>query len=423
MHNRAGVAARIAAGSAVRAVLTRGEPLGRPPGHLSTSDRAFADLLAKTTLRRAGQIDELLVHAAGRPLGKIREPVRSILRVCAAHLVFLDAPPHTISTAVNAIRAVRPGAKAFANAVLRAAVRDAPIILSQQEAPRLNTPDSLWQSWQRDYGDDGATAIAQAHLIIPPLDVTCRDPAQAEQWAMRLEGIALPGGGVRIPQPPGDITKLAGFAEGAWWVQDCAARLATTAMTITPRMHVLDLCAAPGGKTAQLIAMGASVTARESDSERAQRLTENLARLSMEATIEVCDARKAGGQFDGVLADLPCSASGTIRRHPDVAYRRRDPETLRALQDALLAQAAHCVRPGGQLVMVTCSLAPEEGSGLAARFLTHHPSFTLTPLTPPWGLTQAAREAGFLQTLPYYWLDRGGMDGFFIARFLRTDNP
>jgi 16S rRNA (cytosine967-C5)-methyltransferase len=313
--------------------------------------------------------------------------------------------------------------KPLANGVLRNLIRRRDELLAAHHAARTNVPDWLWRRWVAIYGEATALDIAAAHLTEPPLDVSVK--ADAEMWAERLGGEVLATGTVRC-RAKGRIEELPGFADGAWWVQDAAAALPARLFGDVGGKRVLDLCAAPGGKTAELAAAGALVTAVDISAARVKRLEANLARLRLEAECITADALSfdPGRTFDAVLIDAPCTATGTIRRHPDIPWLKREADiaALADVQHRLLAKAASLARPGGVVVFATCSLEPEEGEEQAAAVLSE------SPLTPqPISAGEIAGFAsewlndGWLRTLPFYRPDpgaNGGMDGFFAARFV-----
>ena len=380
---------------------------------LEPRDRAAAHRLAAAVLRRLGTLDTVLEPFLRKAPP---DPVRHILRLGAAGLLLLETPSHAaVATAVALARA--RGLAPFAglvNAVLRRVADAGPAALADLDGPRLDTPAWLWASW----GDD-ARAIAVAHQHEAPLDLTLRPGASAPPG-----GDMLPTGSVRFPVGT-RVTEIPGFDLGEFWVQDAAAAMPARLLAAQPGERVADLCAAPGGKTAQLVAAGASVVAVERNPARLARLRENLRHWGMAAETVQADAASWAPPepFDAVLLDAPCSATGTIRRHPDVPHlkRPRDVRALAETQDGLLAAAAAMLRPGGRLVYAVCSLQPEEGAGrveaaLTRGFLRHDP-FTKTELA---ALAEALTADGFLQTNPGMWSERGGIDGFFAARLLRV---
>ena len=379
-------------------------------------DRAAAHRLAAAVLRRMGTLDAVLEPFLQRapPDG-----VRHALRLGAAGLLLLDTPPHAaVATAVALVRARRLAPFAgLVNAVLRRVAAAGPAALEGLDGPRLDTPVWLWASWGSD-----ARAIATAHEQEAPIDLTLRGTDAGSGAETGIDpgidpgGETLPTGSRRYP-PGTRVADLPGYAEGAFWVQDTAATLPARLLAVTAGERVADLCAAPGGKTAQLAATGAQVWAIERDAGRIRRLRENLARVNLPAEIVQADALdwSPPEKLDAVLLDAPCTATGTIRRHPDVMRlkRPRDVTELAAGQARLLAAAAGMLRSGGRLVYAVCSLQPEEGPGQMAAI---PPSLRPVPFTDAeMAVVPGARTAdGWLRTHPGM-----GMDGFFAARFIR----
>lgn len=381
-----------------------------PPAE--SRDRAAAHRLAAAVLRRLGCLDAVIEPFLTRapPDG-----VRHILRLGAAGLLLLDTPAHAaVGTAVDLARARKLAPFAgLVNAVLRRVADAGPAALEALDGPRLDTPAWLWTSWGND-----ARAIAEAHTHEAPLDLTMAPGAEPPPGA-----IILPTGSVRLPAGT-RVTELPGYEEGRFWVQDAAAALPARLLAPHPGERVADLCAAPGGKTAQLAAAGARVTAVERDSHRLRRLHDNLARLQLEVEVVQADAAtwSPEQQFDAILLDAPCSATGTIRRHPDALRlkRARDLIDLTAGQDRLLANAAAMLRPGGRLVYAVCSLQPEEGAARLANLdaigLTEDP-FTPQELA---AIPEARTGRGHFRTHPGQWHEQGGLDGFFAARLRKN---
>ncbi len=375
-------------------------------------DRAAGHRLAAAVLRRLGSLDAVLepLLAKAPPT-----PVRHVLRLGAAGLLLLDTPAHAaVATAVALARAQRLAPFAgLVNAVLRRVAAAGPAALDGLDGPRLDTPAWLWASWGAD-----ARAIAEAHQHEAPLDISLAPGATAPNG-----GFLLATGSWRYPTGT-RVTELAGFAEGGFWVQDAAAALPARLLAPTPGLRVADLCAAPGGKTAQLAAAGAAVTAVERDPTRLARLQENFSRLRLTAEFVAADATawRVEEKFEAVLLDAPCSATGTIRRHPDVPHLKnaRGVLALAAQQDALLANACALLRPGGTLVYAVCSLQPQEGPERIRAALRRLP-LRVDPVAPAElpGLAEAITPQGWVRTTPAMWPEHGGMDGFFIARLRR----
>jgi 16S rRNA (cytosine967-C5)-methyltransferase len=414
MSSHLGSPTRRAALALLEAVMTRHRPLEEAldalPKGIAPRDKAAAHRIAGAVLRRAGSLDAVL-----EPYLR-REPpseVRQALRMGAAELLLLGTPAH--AAVASSVTLVPKPFSGLANAVLRRVAEAGAAALEGLEAERLDTPPWLWSAWHAAYGP-GVRAIAAAHRAEAPLDLSLVPGTAAPEG-----GEALPTGSWRYP-PGTRVAEMPGFAEGGFWVQDAAAALPARVLGVRPGERVLDLCAAPGGKTAQLAAAGGQVVAVEREPRRAARLRENLERLRLAAEVVEADAvawDAGGAEFDAVLLDAPCTATGTIRRHPDVPYlkRARDVGAMAEVQRALLAAAARRVAPGGRLVFATCSLQPEEGEGHAAPA-----GFVADPVRPEEvpGLEGAISGGGTLRTRPDLWAERGGMDGFFVARWRRA---
>ena len=389
------------------------DALARHPGlvALEPRDRAFVRLLLATTLRRLGEIDAVLAALIERPLEGTNAAGRQVLRLGAAQLMFLGTPAHAaVDTSVRLAEAIRlPHLKGLANAVLRRVANDGATLIGERDAARLNTPEWLWESWRESYGEETTRAIANAHLCEAPLDLSVKQDAAA--WAERLDAELLPTGTLRR-KAGGNVTELPGFAEGAWWVQDAAAALPVRLLGDVSGKRVADLCAAPGGKTLQLAAAGARVTAVDISARRVARLEDNLKRAGLAAELVVTDASKwtPDEKFDAVLLDAPCSGTGTLRRHPDIAWLKSqdDVDRLALAQDRLLANAVKLLRPGGTLVYAVCSLQEEEGLPRIAATKLHRGAVQATEIP---GLEAAITPDGDVRTLPTM-----GVDGFFVAR-------
>jgi len=391
---------------------------------MSARDRAFTVLLCLTVLRRLGQIDDAIGRCLDRPLPGRARGAHLALRLGAAQLLFLETPAHAaVDTSVNL--AVARGAGAYrklVNAVLRRLGREGATWRDEQDAARLNTPDWLWQSWSAAYGEAAARAIAETHLEEPPLDLTTK--ADAAALVDRLEATVLATGSLRRTAG-GRVDELPGFDTGDWWVQDAAAALPARLLNVGPGDIVIDLCAAPGGKTAQLAAAGARVTAVDRSPVRLARLRQNLDRLALNTETVEADAAtwRPPEPASFILLDAPCTATGTIRRHPDIAYLKTPEDVARstAAQDRLLANAAAMLAPGGTLVYAVCSLQPEEGAARIDAFIEDNPAFVRVPIQASdiGGFEDTITPTGDLRTLPSHLSALGGWDGFYAARVQR----
>jgi len=398
------------------------------PAGLDPRDRALAYRIVATALRRIGTLRAALGRFLDRGLPKSAPRLEPVLLAGATQLLFMDVPDHAaVGLSVDLARADRTtaGYAGLVNAVLRRIARDKTAALDGIDPFAADTPAWLRTRWVSAYGEEAARAMAAMHAVEPPLDITVKaDPAA---WAEKLAGEVLPTGSVRVLQA-GPVRALPGFAEGDWWVQDAAAALPARLLGTVEGLKVADLCAAPGGKTAQLAAAGARVTAVDRSAARLARLKENLARLQLEAQVVEADTLTfAGGPFDAVLLDAPCSATGTLRRHPDIALAKRpsDITTLAALQGRLIEHAVELTRPGGLIVYSTCSLEPEEGEQQVERLLATRRDVERLPLRPDEieGLAPFITPQGDVRTLPSQWMrgeaERSGLDGFFAARLRR----
>jgi len=379
---------------------------------LSPEDRAFARALVMATLRHLGPIDRALDARLKR---EPPVPVRDLLRLGLAQAYWLATPDFA---AVDTTVALAPKPlRGLVNAVLRGQLRDGP----PTDDPEALAPAWLYARWRAAYGEDAARAVAATIAEEPATDLTAKGAPAAELVEV-LEAEVLPGGTLRTRRR-GDLAAWPGFTDGAWWAQDAAAAIPARLLDVGPDRTALDLCAAPGGKTLQLAAVGVRVTALDRSPARLARLSDNLARMGLEAEVVAAEAAgwADGRTFDAVLLDAPCSATGTFRRHPDVLWNARPPDiaSLAGVQAKLLASAAARVIPGGRLIYSVCSLEREEGEDQVRAFLAAHPDFTLDPATPGEGGAPAASLApeGWLRVLPHHL--GGGLDGFFIARFRR----
>jgi 16S rRNA (cytosine967-C5)-methyltransferase len=432
-----GLAARVVAARAVAEALTTSRPLDerlaadltQPKGALDARDRALARSIAIVSMRRLGTIRKALARRLEKGMPRRRGALEWTLVVAAAQILFLDTPDHAaVDLAVKATRAEPASAPfaALANAVLRAIARDRDEILATSDPLDDDTPAWLAQRWRSAYGETVARAIALAHRSEPTLDLSVKsDPAG---WAEKLGGVVLPTGSLRLDTHLA-VAELEGYADGEWWVQDGAAALPARLLRPAPGMRIVDLCAAPGGKAAELAAAGADVTAVDRSAERLKVLAANFSRLHLRSEVVVADALTfEAPPFDAVLLDAPCSATGTIRRHPDVAWIKRlgDLAPLVKLQTELLDRAIALARPGGAVVYCVCSLEPEEGEAQITAALRRNPDVRRLAVTAEeiGGLAECLTPSGDLRTLPcHLWGDnprRSGLDGFFAARLVKA---
>lgn len=395
---------------------------------LDPRDRGFLMTLVLTALRHNGEAEAVVDVFLSKPLPRKSGTAKLILRLGATQLLFLDQPPHAVIDLAVRLAKLDSNALHFTgliNAVLRKVAERGKATLDGLDGPRLNTPDWLWSQWSKSYGPDITAEIAAAHMLEPPLDLTV--PQDVSGWAERLRGEVLPTGSVRLPKAQGAIENLPGYGEGAWWVQDAASAIPARLFGKVAGKSILDLCAAPGGKTLQLCAASAQVTAVDNSARRLERLEDNLKRTRFDAEVIVADALTfdPGVRYDAVLLDATCSSTGTIRRHPELPYIKTaaDIGPLVQIQSRMLAQAAKLVKPGGTLVYCACSLEAAEGERQIEPFLAKHPQFALTPISPgECGLeAHMLTEQGFLRTLPYMAFGNSrGLDGFFAARLIRS---
>ena len=440
-----GFAARKGAAEVLAAVLRDNEALDDAfaasiaEGPLTAAparDRALARLIIATSLRRLPEIEAALAGLLSKPLGPKTGLVREILITGAAQMVFLGIAPHAVVNVATALASAdRHGRhyKGLVNGVLRNLARAGLSPLVGEAAVRTNFPPWLLTSWSEAYGETAALAAAAYLFDDPPLDLTVKsDP---EGWAARLGGAVMGNGTVRIAKP-GRIEALAGFEAGEWWVQDAAASMPARLTGAAPGRTIIDLCAAPGGKTAQLAATGAQVIAVDRDGARAERLGGNLARLGLGAEIVVADATawKPPAPADAVLLDAPCSATGIFRRHPDILTRRQPGQVakLTQIQSRLIDASLDMLAPGGCLIYCTCSLEKAEGEDQIVNALSRHPALRIAAIAPEEvpGFEAALTPEGLLRILPHQLSSarnettgpdiKGGSDGFFVAR-LKTE--
>jgi 16S rRNA (cytosine967-C5)-methyltransferase len=416
MPSAEGVGARRAALQMLDAVLRHGRTLESAAGTVRTlpsADRALALAIAGETLRRLPDLDALIDSATRQRLPDDSK-ARAVLRLALAQKIGLGTPDHAV--VATALPLVDGGPRRLVHGVLGTLLRRG---LPPFDAPRL--PEDVERRWDGAWGANTVEAARRQIAKRPPLDLSFADDSDAQAYAIEHHGLSLAPRHVRLESA--SVTELAGFGEGRWWVQDLAASL--PARLISPQAaDVLDLCAAPGGKTMQLVAAGHRVTSVDASESRLARLRENLDRTKLKAQLVRADALTwtPGRLFDAILLDAPCSATGTFRRHPEVLYRAR-PSVIAdnaGLQSKLLDRTAERLQPGGALVYSVCSLEPEEGEKVVESFLAGNPDFTVNPPGSdelPDFVTPSGED--WVRVLPGLLEKQGGLDGFFIARLVR----
>jgi 16S rRNA (cytosine967-C5)-methyltransferase len=400
---------------------------------LSDRDRALMRRLVATILRRLGTLGHVLSRLLDRGIPTDAPRAQSALLIGAAQILWMDVPDHAaVDLSVRLVQSDRRAAKyaGLVNAVLRRCAREGQPLIDEVKSQTLDVPPWMLARWTAHYGEKIARDIAVAIGHEPSLDITVKsDPAQ---WATRLHGEILPTGTVRTLLQ-GSVAMLPGFSEGQWWVQDAAAALPARLFGDIAGKSIADLCAAPGGKTAQLVQAGARVTAIDRSPGRMARLRDNLERLALAAEMVVADATEwpgasNGEAFDGILVDAPCASTGTIRRHPDIAWLRQETDigALMPLQKRLLQRAVALLRPGGTLVYCTCSLEPEEGEQAISALLAAESAMRRVPIEPGEvaGHPELLTAEGDLRTLPCHLPHQdprlGGLDGFYAARLVKS---
>ena len=420
-----GVEARLAAGVLLNAALEGRGGLDtalsfREVADLPGPDRAFARAVAMAALRRLGEIDQILDRKLQKapPLA-----VRTILRVALAQTLVLETPAFAaVSTAVKLAERetkTRPY-KNLVNAVLRGIEREGPGLTTAES----NLPEWLAARWRATYGEATLTGLALAAREEPATDLSLKPEVDAAAVAEALDGEVMAGNTVRTGRR-GDLSTWPGFEDGIWWVQDAAAAVPVRLLAPKAGESIVDFCAAPGGKTLQIAASGASVVALDRSDKRLDRLRANLVRTGLSAEVVAVPAEdwEDARAFDAVLLDAPCTATGTFRRNPEVlrATKPADVAKLADVQHRLLDAAAERVKPGGRLVYCVCSLEREEGETQIIAFLRRNPAFRTAPAVPA-GVgapSEALTPEGWLRILPSMWAEKGGLDGFFIARLDR----
>ncbi len=419
-------------------VLSRHEPLDHvlqksdDVRAMNAPDRALLRMMVATTLRRMGQIDDLIMRAMdGRALPK-PDRLCHLIRLSVAQLLFMNIPDYA-AVHVSVDVAVRMGfvrQKGLVNAILRRLTREGAAWIADQDMARLCTPAWLFTSLEKAYGTDIARGVMSASLSEAGTDITIKNSADAAVYAEKLGAVPLWGSTLRMIDPSGSPEGWTDYHQGTWWIQDAAAALPITLlahmMPDLSKWHVMDVCAAPGGKTAQLASMGARVTAIDSNENRMKRLSQNMQRLGFDSVVservaDIFEMPPPAELFDLVVLDAPCSATGTMRRHPDLVHHRTaaDIGRLAPIQGAMLDHVVQYVKSRGYVLYMTCSLQPEEGENHVPAFLARHPDATLVPFAPldVVGFPDVVRADGCLRILPTHFQDKGGMDGFFAALF------
>ncbi|WP_281356138.1 RsmB/NOP family class I SAM-dependent RNA methyltransferase [Sphingomonas lacunae] len=415
-RNVPGFPARLAAMKLLDAVIRRGESMDAVAANatrgLAPPDRALAIAISAEVCRHLVDLDALIDSATAQPL-PADVKARMALRIALVQALVLGTPPH--AAIATALPLVSGGPRKLVHGVFGTLIR------AEAKLPAMPTlPEDVALRWTAAWGPAMVEGASAALAAAPPLDLTIKEPARTAEWAERLGGVSMIPGHVRLPRG-GDVTRLGGFAEGAWWVQDLSAALPARLLGSGKGRTVLDIGAAPGGKTMQLAAAGWTVTGLDASERRLDRLSQNLARTGLEAECLRGDGRKLPDdrEWDAVLLDAPCSATGIFRRHPDVLHRimPRDIANRAELQALMLDAAAGVVKAGGSLVFATCSLEPEEGEGQIDAFLARQPYWSIDPIRTdevPAGVHVA--EQGWLRITPPDLAEAGGVDGFFMAR-------
>lgn len=390
---------------------------------LQDRDRGFARMLTATTLRRMGQIDALILKASNH--GDMPKPQRlhDVLRIGLCQIFFMDVPDH--AAVDTTVRLAREKQRGYVNAVMRRMTAEGREWIKDLDE-RANIPDWIYQQWSDDYGDEAALNLARACLAEASLDITVKNKDELMMWAGTLEATKLPSGSLRRASG-GRIDQLPGYDDGAWWIQDAAAAMPAQLIGDVAGETVIDLCCAPGGKTSQLAAAGANVIAVDRSASRMNKVLQNLDRLGLAAQVKTVISDGSIWQppqpANYVLLDAPCTATGTIRRHPDILHLKAetDQKGLLGIQARLLSNAAHMVAPGGILIYCTCSLQKAEGEDQVHQFLRENRDFKVLPINSGelGGAKDVIDQDGFARILPYHMATRGGMDGFFIARLMK----
>lgn len=396
---------------------------------LSAQDRGFVRHLGTTCLRHLGQLDAMINHCTSKKLTSKQKRVRNILRLGITQLLYMEVPSHAaVNSAVKMIDKQKNNSdrhtKGMVNAILRRIDRETEKF-STKFSPALNIPKWMKENWKDNFGAEEVDKIAIALLVEPPLDFSLKPECDGAEWAGKLGGILLPGGTVRV-EKAGPVQNLPGYGDGVWWVQDVAASLPANLLGAEDGDYVLELCAAPGGKTAQTVSKGCRVTAVDRSARRLRRLQENMDRLGLSCDVVTSDAAdfKPDKEYGFILLDAPCSSTGTLRRHPDVS-RARGPKDIQALgeiQARLLDAAVRMMPVGGILIYCVCSLQSQEGPDQIKALLDRNGTVKRKGIEPVEmsGFENSLLGNGDVQTLPHHISD--GMDGFFISRLVKVSD-
>ena len=428
------LAARLVALDIFSAVIDRRQPLdqvleeNQGLNSLSAQNRAFVRMLVSTALRRLGQIDDFIRRATEKNSPPSPPLLHHLLRLGATQIAFMDVPDYAAADTSVRIADERQLSRqrGLVNAVLRRIAREHRDWTSKQDIARMNMPDWLMKLLIADYGLRTAAEIALANMAEAPLDISIKNPGMRDHWAASLNAAILPTGTLRRAEG-GMVRDLPGFDDGMWWVQDAAAALPVNLLGEIEGKTVIDLCAAPGGKTAQMAARGAHVIALDRSAARLARLGQNLRRLRLDKNVHIETADAAAwrpkDKVEFILLDAPCTATGTIRRHPDVPYLKSEADVTRLgdVQQRLLDNASEMLVPGGILIYCTCSLLKDEGERQIEKLLMRNSSIQRLPISPgeTGGINSIINENGDMRILPFHLAAQGGMDGFFASRLQR----
>lgn len=392
--------------------------------NLSERDHSLIRMILMTSLRRRGDLEFILSSYLKKPKKKLKINIKAVLIIGAAQIIFMRVPNHAaVSTSVDLCKGDILYWKSLCNAILRKIAENSEILIKNIMDKNLNTPDWLWKKLISQYGPNIAKKISDSHLNEPPLDLAVKN--NPEYWAKKLNGIIIAENAVRLYKST-PIKQIDSFDKGLWWVQDAAAQLPCHFLGEIAGKSVIDLCAAPGGKTAQLAAAGANVTAVEISPDRAEELKNNLLRLKLLSRVNIVVKNildwRPNHKADAVLLDAPCSSSGTIRRHPDIPWRKteEDIKKLSDMQKNMLLAALQMAYPNAPIIYAVCSLHKEEGEDIVEFACKNGAKLDKIKNNELTSIPEAITQEGWVKTLPYMLKSKGGIDGFFIARFTST---